>query len=340
MHSILIILRIALSAVFGTAGVTKLLDQRGTREAVINFGSPQALSSTIAILLPITELGIAVGLLFAKTTAISSVAALVVLWVFIVAIGVNLARGRTHDCHCFGQLYSRPLGWPTLVRNCVFAATAIVIWSLSASLAASSVSERGAFARSPWVLATLSLLITSAAVAFGRRQQSQAAQVASEGLKGLPLGTLAPDFELPAYEGGTTSLQQLLILGKPLLLIFTNPNCSPCVSLFAEIKDWQKAHSDRLTIALISFGTIKENFVNVARNALGQVLLQKKREVAESYGGTMTPTAVIVSPEGRIDSNLAAGAEEIRELLSTIVGPVAAPELQRHEHVPETATAQ
>src|SRR4051812_18353441 len=105
MYLILVILRIALSAVFGTAGVTKLLDQRGTREAVVNFGSPQALSSTIAILLPITELGIAVGLLFAKTTAISSVAALVALWVFIVAIGVNLARGRTHDCHCFGQLY-------------------------------------------------------------------------------------------------------------------------------------------------------------------------------------------------------------------------------------------
>ena len=339
MHLIIVLLRIVLSAVFGTAGVTKLLDQRGTREAVVNFGSPQGLSPALAVLLPITELAIAVGLWFANTTRISAVAALVVLAIFIVAIGVNLARGRTHDCHCFGQLYSRPLGWPTLIRNFIFAAVAIFIWTQSAVLIP-GVSASGPLMNAPWVLAILVLLITGAAVAFGRRQQAQAVTEAAEGPKGLPLGTTAPDFELSAYEGGTTSLQQLLAPGKPLLLVFTNPNCGPCVLLFAEIKDWQKAHSDRLTIALISFGTIKENFVNVARNGLGQVLLQKKREVADSYGGTLTPTAVIVSPEGLIASKLAAGADEIRELLSTVVGPVAAPAPHRHEHAHETAAVQ
>jgi len=339
MHLIIVLLRIILSAVFSTAGVTKLLDQRGTREAVVNFGSPRGLAPALGVLLPITELAIAVGLLFAETTRVSAVAAVAVLAIFIVAIGVNLARGRTHDCHCFGQLYSRPLGWPTLIRNFVFAAAAIFIWQQSAVLTP-GVSAPGSFVPAPWVLASLVLLITGAAVAFGRGQQAQAVTEAAEAPKGLPLGATAPDFELSAYEGGTTSLQQLLAPRKPLLLVFTNPNCSPCVSLFAEIKDWQKAHSDRLTIALISFGTIKENFVNVARNGLGQVLLQKKREVAESYGGVLTPTAVIVDPEGRIASKLAAGAEEIRELLSTIVGPVAAPPPHRHEHAHETAAVR
>ncbi len=335
MHLLIVLLRIGLSAVFGTAGITKFLDQRGTREAVVNFGSPPALAPTIAVLLPIAELAIAVGFLSTKTTAVSAVGALVVLLIFIVAIGINLARGRTHDCHCFGQLYSRPLGWPTLIRNFVFAAVAGFIWW---QVTAASGSDSRSVAAAPWLLGVVALVITGAAVAFGKRQQSKAAQEASEGPKCLPLGTTAPDFELPAYDGGTSSLQQLLAHGKPLLLVFTNPNCGPCVTLFAEIKDWQKTHSDRLTIVLISFGTIKENFVNVARNDLGQVLLQKKREVAESYGGVLTPTAVIVSLEGRIASDLAAGADEIRNLLSTVVGPVAAP--QRHEHVHETATAQ
>jgi peroxiredoxin len=137
--------------------------------------------------------------------------------------------------------------------------------------------------------------------------------------EGLPLDSTAPPFELAAYTGGTTSLKQLLASGKPLLLIFTNPNCGPCVVLFSEVKDWQQSHSEQLTIALISFGTIKENFVNVARNGLGQVLLQEKREVAEKYRATLTPTAVLVDPAGRIASQLAAGADEIRKLLTTVV---------------------
>jgi protein-disulfide isomerase len=137
---------------------------------------------------------------------------------------------------------------------------------------------------------------------------------------GLPLDSAAPPFELAAYAGGTTSLAQLLEPGKPVLLIFTNPTCGPCVVLFAEVKKWQESHSEQLTIALISFGTIKENFVNVARNGLGQVLLQKQREVAEKYNANVTPTAVIVSASGKIASPLAAGADEIRKLLENVVG--------------------
>jgi peroxiredoxin len=339
MHFIILLLRIGLSAVFSTAAVTKLIDQRGTREAVTNFGAPASLAPTIAVLLPIAELGIAVGLWFSRTTAGSALGAMVVLLIFIVAIGVNLARGRTHDCHCFGQLYSRPLGWPTLLRNFIFAAVASFIW-WQPPVSVESSNTTGAlapFISSPWLLAIFVLLITGAALAYGRRQQAKAALEASHGPKGLPIDSPAPDFELPAYAGGTISLRQLLAPGKPLLLVFTNPNCSPCVALFAEIKDWQQAHSDRLTIALISFGTVKENFVNVARNGLGTVLLQQKREVAESYGGVLTPTAVIVSREGRIASKLAAGAEEIRELLGTIVGPVQTAHRHGHVHQPKTA---
>ena len=129
MDLIVVLLRLALSVIFGTAGVTKLLDQSGSREAIKNFGSPEALAPGLALVLPIVELGIATGLLLASTTSASAVAALLVLGLFIVAISVNLARGRTHDCHCFGQLYSRPLGWPTLVRNLIFAFGAgIVLW--------------------------------------------------------------------------------------------------------------------------------------------------------------------------------------------------------------------
>lgn len=320
MHLFIVLLRIALSAIFGVAGVTKLSDQRGTRDAVRNFGSPEPLAPALSFVLPIAELAIAAGLLFDSTTRSSALAALLMLSLFIVVISVNLARGRTHDCHCFGQLHSRPLGWPTLVRNLIFAFGAgIVLWQVHNRRGSSIFSALAQLSPFQWLWLIGALVMVVAILMYLHRRQKRLSVKASATPQGLPLDSIAPPFELTAYAGGKSSLPELLAYGKPLLLIFTNPNCGPCVVLFKEIKEWQESHSEQLTIALISFGTIKENFVNVARNRLGQVLLQQEREVAEKYGAHVTPTAVVVNTSGKIASPLAAGAEEIRKLLATVL---------------------
>ena len=320
MQLILVLLRIALSVIFGIAGVTKLLDQRGTRDAVKNFGAPEGLLPALSFVLPIAELAIAAGLLFVVTTQPSALAALLMLGLFVIVISVNLARGRTHDCHCFGQIYSRPLGWPTLVRNLIFAgAASFVVWQAGREASSSipgTLMQLGAF---QWLLLSGALAIVVAVLIYFSRRQKRLAVTTATTPRGLPLDSVAPPFDLAAYSGGRRSLAQLLAYGKPLLLIFTNPNCGPCVVLFKEVKEWQQSHTEQLTIAILSFGTIKENFVNVARNGLGQVLLQNKREVAEKYGADVTPTAVVVNQSGRIASSTAAGADEIRNLLATVL---------------------
>jgi protein-disulfide isomerase len=331
MLIIVALLRIALSAVFGVAGVTKLLDQRGTREAVRNFGVPEALAPTLTLLLPLVELAIAAGLFFSKTAGVSAIAALLLLAMFVAAIGVNLARGNTHDCHCFGQLYSRPLGWSTLVRNIVFVLGAgFVLWQESREASGNIFESLAQINLAQWLLLISVVVIAAAIWALLQRRRQRSAMDTSATPVGLPVDSIAPPFDLDAYEGGRRSLTQLLDQDKPLLLIFTNPKCGPCIVLFKEIKDWQHSHSDKLTIALLSKGTIKENFVNVARNRLGQVLLQQEREVAEQYGATVTPTAVVISPKGRIASPLAAGADQIRELLHTVLGNSHSPNNNHH----------
>lgn len=331
MLIIIALVRVALSAIFGVAAVTKLLDQRGTREAIKNFGAPGPLAPTLAFLLPLVELAIAAGLLFSSTAWVSALAALLLLAVFIVAIGVNLARGNTHDCHCFGQLYSRPLGWSTLARNILFALGAgFVLWQESREKDRNLFESLAEISLVQWLLLIAVLAIGAAIWVLLQRRRQQSAVDTSANPVGLPVDSIAPPFDLEAYEGGRRSLTQLLDQEKPLLLIFTNPKCGPCIVLFKEIKDWQHSHSEKLTIALLSKGTIKENFVNVARNRLGQVLLQQEREVAEQYGAIVTPTAVIVNPDGRIASPLAAGADQIRELLHTILGNSHSPNNNHH----------
>src|SRR5882672_10993866 len=195
MHVITVLLRVALSAVFGAAGVTKLFDQPGTRDAAKNFGVAESLAPAFAMALPIAELAIAAGLLFANTTLASAIAGVLLLGAFVVAIGVNLARGRTHDCHCFGQLYSRPLGWPTLVRNIVFAlAAGFVFWETTIARSPNIVSTLAALGGVGW-----GLLITGVAIILALflyiQHRHRLALAAEVGPAGLPLDSIAPDFE-------------------------------------------------------------------------------------------------------------------------------------------------
>src|SRR6185436_6777458 len=89
---------------------------------------------------------------------------------------------------------------------------------------------------------------------------------------------------------------------------------------FKEIGLWQKEHQGELTIAIVSKGTIKENFVNVARNGLRAILLQEAHEVALSFQSKVTPNAVVIGADGRIASDMAAGSDEITKLLHATLG--------------------
>src|SRR5919107_753651 len=129
MSTAMLVARLLLALVFGAAGVAKLADREGSRQAIIDFGLPSALAAPLGLLLPLGELAVAATLLPASTAWWGALGALGLLSVFVVGITYNLARGRKPDCHCFGQLHSAPAGWNTLARNGVLAAVAsFVLW--------------------------------------------------------------------------------------------------------------------------------------------------------------------------------------------------------------------
>ncbi|HET8522893.1 MAG TPA: MauE/DoxX family redox-associated membrane protein, partial [Thermomicrobiales bacterium] len=104
MDVLLLLARLILAVVFVVAGITKLLDPGGSRKALSGFGLPPALAAPGGVVLPLVEIVIGALLLPRATAQWAAIGALALLVVFVAAIGYNLARGRTPDCHCFGQL--------------------------------------------------------------------------------------------------------------------------------------------------------------------------------------------------------------------------------------------
>jgi peroxiredoxin len=350
MDAALLIARLLLAAVFTLAGVAKLSDLKGSRQAIINFGVPSAIAAPLGLLLPVAELTVAATLLPASTAWWGALGALALLSVFVVGISVNLARGRKPDCHCFGQLHSAPAGWKTLARNGVLAAIAgFVVWAgYKGGAGPSAVAWVGALSTAQqlallvgvlvlfllagqwWFLVHLlrqngRLLVRLEAVeaslaTSGSVAPSQNSTPVHQEAEGLPVGSAAPEFGLSGLYGETLTLDALRSSGKPVMALFTDPGCGPCNAMLPEVGRWQEEHAQRLTLALVSRGEVEENKTKAQEHGLTNVLLQKDWEVSESYKVRGTPSAVLIAPDGKIATPVAGGAESIRGLLSYAVG--------------------
>src|SRR3954471_5740538 len=117
MSALVLVIRLVLAAVFAVAAVGKLADRAGARDAVRGFGVPVALAGVVAVVLPAGELAIAAALTVPATVWWAAVAAAGLLLCFAAAIAINLGRGRTPPCHCFGRLDTAPMGPSTLART-------------------------------------------------------------------------------------------------------------------------------------------------------------------------------------------------------------------------------
>jgi uncharacterized membrane protein YphA (DoxX/SURF4 family) len=95
MHVILLVARLLLAGVFIVAGVAKLADRAGSRQALQNFGVPLALSPILGILLPLAELAVAGALVSTTTAWAGAMGAFLLLLIFCAGISRTLAQGRT-----------------------------------------------------------------------------------------------------------------------------------------------------------------------------------------------------------------------------------------------------
>lgn len=336
---VLLALRLILAAVFLLAGATKLVNLDGFRKVLPDFGVPSVLARPVAVVLPAFELILALGLIAAKLAWYASCAALALLVIFILAAGFAMWRGRKPDCNCFGQLHSAPVGLSTVIRNASLAAFALSVVAagrihsgpeLWTWLDALPGNQRKSAIVGGCIILVCFLLIVDRARPESSDAESvppdeQSPQTLSEepapgrlpaalGI-GLPAGTRAPEFELPSLGGETQSLQSLRDGGRKVLLIFSSPYCDPCAALVPELIRWMRDMENLPEIVLVSRGSVKDNLSKLNGFEPSRVLLQHDFEVSEAYDSISTPTGVLISRDGLVESGLAVGRDAIRQLL-------------------------
>jgi thiol-disulfide isomerase/thioredoxin len=231
--------------------------------------------------LVVAEAALAVLLIPAGTARAAALGAAALFAMFAVVVAVARLRGCTPDCHCFGRLHSAPAGWPIVGRNAALAMAAAAIASQPPSVIGVPVAI--AFGAAALVLVQSVLLI-----ALLRRYGKTLRRVEELEAAIPPVKPLEPGAEAPIFDG-------LPARGRQALLVFTAPGCGPCEALLPRVAEWQRDLAHVLTVAVV-----------------------EDAAVLDSYGIAVTPSAVLVSADGRVPYSPAEGAEAIERLVESL----------------------
>jgi peroxiredoxin len=129
---------------------------------------------------------------------------------------------------------------------------------------------------------------------------------------GLPVGSSAPIFRLPQLDGGLLSLDEYR--GQRVLLVSSDPQCSPCNQLAPQLEQLHRRTID-LQILMISRGDSETNRVKAAEHGLTfPIVLQQHWEISLDYAMFATPIAYLVDEHGIITEDVAVGVDAILAL--------------------------
>lgn len=133
---------------------------------------------------------------------------------------------------------------------------------------------------------------------------------------GLKAGTPAPPFRLPRLDGGELALEEYR--GMRILVVFSDPDCGPCAELAPALEQFHRSGSG-VRVLMISRRDAEANRRKVAELGLTfPVVLQRHWEISMLYGMFATPIAYLIDEQGVLATDVAAGAEPIRDLIAAV----------------------
>jgi peroxiredoxin len=125
------------------------------------------------------------------------------------------------------------------------------------------------------------------------------------------LGEPAPEFSLPDLSGQIVHLSDFR--GHTTLLLFWRPSCGFCQRMLADLKAWEdKPPKGAPRLVVVSSESVESNQSMGLRSPV--LIDQAGMSAGRLFGATGTPMAVLVDAEGKVASELAAGAPAVLAL--------------------------
>lgn len=124
------------------------------------------------------------------------------------------------------------------------------------------------------------------------------------------LGQLAPPLKLPDLNGKTVRLSDFR--GSRLVVLFWNPQCGFCQRMAADLRAWEERRpKDAPKLLLVTRGEPDENRAMGLRSTM---VLDQEFRIGRAFGAGGTPMGVLIDAEGRVASEVVAGAEAVLTL--------------------------
>lgn len=123
------VLALALAALWAASGVHKLRDRTAFAGTLAAYALlPQRAVDVVARALPLIEMAVATGLLFRATREAAALLSTLLLWLYALAIAINLRRGRLElDCGCLGFGRRSTISMTLLWRNAVLVLASLAV---------------------------------------------------------------------------------------------------------------------------------------------------------------------------------------------------------------------
>jgi thiol-disulfide isomerase/thioredoxin len=329
MDILVLLLRAIIIGVLLVSGIAKLFDREGTREAMIGFGVPVRLLPIATLVLPIFEIALAVGLVFAATAIPAAILTTALFVMFTVLVGRVVLAGENLECHCFGQLSSGPISWLTLVRNIALTLAAGIVWWAHSRHRAPTWTDANGSDVGITLLALGFLGLAGAGFRLWRNQLDLFDRI-DELQAMIPAGRAAkPPVEssfariteglmLVDSAGQSVPVPSLKAPKSPAMLLFISSGCRACNALMPDVAAWQGEFDGLMPIAVIGAGDREDIAAKAEAAGVGHMYFRDDDDLTARLKVNGNPTAVLVDHDGFIRAKPMLGGVAIRRAIEEL----------------------
>jgi uncharacterized membrane protein YphA (DoxX/SURF4 family) len=133
IEAIALVARLCVGLFFLQSALGKIRHLRDFVQGTVEYRVlPERAAQAFGFMLPWLELGLTLALILGIALRITGAVVMLLLSCFIVAVTINLRRGREIKCNCYGIADTSTIGWGTVMRNLLLlllAATTVALGS-------------------------------------------------------------------------------------------------------------------------------------------------------------------------------------------------------------------